>query len=54
MTKRVIFFDVLRCVAAVAVIGIHVLAPYRQELGNIPFSERLITFTAVTNNGMTK
>jgi surface polysaccharide O-acyltransferase-like enzyme len=51
MTKRVIFFDLLRCVAAVAVIGIHVLAPYRQELGNIPFSEWL---TAVTINGISR
>ncbi|NOI78842.1 acyltransferase family protein [Vibrio coralliilyticus] len=39
MRDRVLFFDLLRCVAAVAVIAIHVLAPYRQELGSIPFSE---------------
>ncbi len=51
MTKRVIFFDLLRCVAAVAVIAIHVLAPYRQELGVIPFSEWL---TAVTVNGISR
>lgn len=36
MTQRVIFFDLLRCVAAIAVIAIHVLAPYRHELGSIP------------------
>ncbi|MFH4621365.1 acyltransferase [Vibrio furnissii] len=51
MTKRIIFFDMLRCVAAVAVIGIHVLAPYRQELGTIPLSEWL---TAVTVNGLSR
>lgn len=33
MRERVLFFDLLRCVAAVAVIAIHVLAPYRNELG---------------------
>jgi len=38
-TKRVMFFDLMRCVAAVAVIAIHVLAPYRHELGNIPYGE---------------
>ncbi len=50
-TKRVMFFDLMRCVAAVAVIAIHVLAPYRHELGNIPYGEWL---TAVTVNGMTR
>lgn len=39
MRERVLFFDLLRCVAAVAVIAIHVLAPYRHELGQIPFGE---------------
>jgi len=39
MRERVLFFDLLRCVAAVAVIAIHVLAPYRDELGQIPFGE---------------
>lgn len=38
MNQRVFFFDLLRCVAAVAVIAIHVLAPYRNELGVISFS----------------
>ena len=39
MRERVLFFDLLRCVAAVAVIAIHVLAPYRNELGVIPFDQ---------------
>lgn len=51
MTKRVIFFDLLRCVAAVAVIAIHVLAPYRFELGEIPFEHWV---TAVSVNGLTR
>ncbi|MCL1142456.1 acyltransferase [Shewanella gaetbuli] len=41
MRQRVLFFDLLRCVAAVAVIAIHVLAPYRTELGIIPMDEWL-------------
>lgn len=51
MRERVLFFDLLRCVAAVAVIAIHVLAPYRNELGVIPFNE---WFTAVATNGVTR
>ncbi|MGY3571027.1 acyltransferase [Vibrio paucivorans] len=51
MRQRVLFFDLLRCVAAVAVIAIHVLAPYRNELGVIPFNE---WFTAVGVNGVTR
>ncbi|WP_159657616.1 acyltransferase [Vibrio atypicus] len=51
MKERVLFFDLLRCVAAVAVIAIHVLAPYRQELGVIPFNEWL---TAVATNSVTR
>ena len=51
MTKRVIFFDLMRCVAAVAVIAIHVLAPYRELQNSIPYGEWL---TAVTVNGMTR
>ncbi|ANU37998.1 acyltransferase [Vibrio scophthalmi] len=39
MRERVRFFDLLRCVAAIAVIAIHVLAPYRNELGVIPFDQ---------------
>ncbi|MDF2155895.1 acyltransferase [Vibrio sp. CAU 1672] len=41
MRERVLFFDLLRCVAAVAVIAIHVLAPYRHELGAIPLEHWL-------------
>ncbi len=51
MAKRVIFFDLMRCVAAVAVIAIHVLAPYRELLGTIPYGEWL---TAVSVNGITR
>lgn len=51
MRERVLFFDLLRCVAAVAVIAIHVLAPYRHELGVIPFGE---WFTAVATNSVSR
>ncbi|MGC9400849.1 acyltransferase [Vibrio genomosp. F10 str. 9ZC157] len=51
MRERVQFFDLLRCVAAVAVIAIHVLAPYRHELGSIPFDQWL---TAVSINGVSR
>lgn len=51
MRQRVLFFDLLRCVAAVAVIAIHVLAPYRHELGVIPFEQ---WWTAVAVNGVTR
>lgn len=51
MTKRVIFFDLLRCVAAIAVIAIHVLAPYRQMMGTIPDPQWI---SAVTINGLSR
>lgn len=51
MRERVLFFDLLRCVAAVAVIAIHVLAPYRELLGTIPFSHWA---TAVSINSVTR
>lgn len=51
MRERVQYFDLMRCVAAIAVIAIHVLAPYRQLLGDIPFGEWL---TAVTVNGISR
>ncbi|RTZ13784.1 acyltransferase [Vibrio aquaticus] len=51
MRERVLFFDLLRCVAAIAVIAIHVLAPYRHELGVIPFGEWA---TAVGVNSVTR
>ncbi|UXI01381.1 acyltransferase [Photobacterium sp. TY1-4] len=35
MREKVVFFDVLRCVAALAVVTIHVLGPYREQLGVI-------------------
>lgn len=49
--NRVLFFDLLRSVAAIAVVAIHVLAPYRHELGYIPFEHWL---TAVTVNGFSR
>ncbi|MGL5336136.1 MAG: acyltransferase [Enterovibrio sp.] len=39
MKERVFFFDLLRCVAAIAVVAIHVLAPYRQALNEISFGQ---------------
>ncbi|MDA0150318.1 acyltransferase [Vibrio sp. LaRot3] len=51
MAQRIRFFDLLRCVAAVAVIAIHVLAPYRDALGQIPFNQ---WFTAVGINSITR
>ncbi|HHI5411907.1 TPA: acyltransferase [Vibrio metoecus] len=51
MPQRVFFFDLLRAIAAVAVIAIHVLAPYRDRLGELPFVEWLI---AVTVNGASR
>ncbi|MCK6265739.1 acyltransferase family protein [Vibrio sp. ZSDE26] len=51
MRERVQFFDLLRCVAAVAVIAIHVLAPYRHELGSIPFDQWV---TAIGVNGISR
>ncbi|KLV07378.1 membrane protein [Photobacterium aquae] len=35
MREKIQFFDVLRCMAAVAVVVIHVLGPYREQLGQI-------------------
>lgn len=51
MKQRVFFFDLLRCVAAVAVIAIHVLGPYREQLGVIPLGEWL---TAVSVNSVSR
>ncbi len=51
MEKRVFFFDLLRCVAAIAVIAIHVLAPYRHEVDAIPFNEWA---TAIAVNGISR
>ncbi len=37
MAQRVLFFDLLRCVAAIAVVLIHALGPYRHLMGDISF-----------------
>lgn len=49
--EKVVFFDVLRCVAAVAVVTIHVLGPYREQLGIISDSGWL---TAITVNSFSR
>ncbi len=51
MKQRVLFFDLARCVAAVAVIAIHVLGPYRQLLGEIPFQD---WFFAISVNSVSR
>ncbi|CAM4235104.1 acyltransferase [Vibrio neonatus] len=51
MRQRVLFFDLARCVAAIAVIAIHVLAPYRYQFGVIPFDE---WFTAISINSVSR
>ncbi|KAB2825045.1 acyltransferase [Aliivibrio finisterrensis] len=48
---RVFFFDLLRCIAAIAVVAIHVLAPYRHELNSIPFDQWA---TAVSVNSVSR
>lgn len=35
LRQKIYFFDLLRCVAAIAVVVIHVLGPYREQLGSI-------------------
>ncbi|NLS11844.1 acyltransferase [Vibrio sp. SM6] len=49
--QHIFFFDLLRCVAALAVLVIHALAPYRHELGVIPFDDWA---TAITLNGFSR
>ncbi|USD65382.1 acyltransferase [Vibrio sp. SCSIO 43136] len=39
MSNRIFFFDLLRFVAAIAVVAIHALGPYRHLLGEIPTPE---------------
>lgn len=39
MAQRVLFFDLLRCVAAFAVVLIHALGPYRHLMGEIPWAD---------------
>ncbi|CCN35301.1 putative acyltransferase [Vibrio nigripulchritudo SO65] len=41
MQQRVFYLDLLRCVAAIAVVAIHVLGPYRHMLGDAPLSHWL-------------
>ncbi|MBD1559356.1 acyltransferase family protein [Vibrio sp. S9_S30] len=47
MQQRIFYFDLLRCIAAVAVVAIHVLGPYRHLLGDAPMGHWL---SAVTVN----
>lgn len=49
--KHIFFFDAMRCCAALAVIIIHALAPYRHQLGNIPMGEWI---TAISINGFSR
>ncbi|MGF1699805.1 acyltransferase [Photobacterium makurazakiensis] len=51
MRDKVVFFDVLRCVAAVAVVVIHVLGPYRELFGEISSSSWI---TATTFNSFSR
>ncbi|MFA1562282.1 acyltransferase [Aliivibrio fischeri] len=51
MMGRVFFFDLLRCIAAIAVVAIHVLAPYRHELNVIPLEQWA---SAVTINSLSR
>ncbi len=49
--EHVWFFDLLRCLAAIAVVAIHVLGPYREQLGQIPFTDWSV---AVLVNGASR
>ncbi len=49
--ERIFYFDAMRCLAALAVIVIHVLRPYRHELGQIPMADWV---TAITANGFSR
>jgi len=49
--KKVMFIDLLRCVAPIAVVVIHVLGPYREQLGEIPDSEWI---TAISFNSFSR
>jgi len=48
MPQRFLFFDLLRCIAAITVVAIHVLTPYKYQLGELPVHE---WFTAIAVNG---
>ncbi|WP_104400950.1 acyltransferase [Vibrio penaeicida] len=45
MQQRIFYFDLLRCIAAVAVVAIHVLGPYRHLLGETPIGHWLGAIT---------
>ncbi|MGR5243012.1 acyltransferase [Photobacterium damselae] len=49
--KKIWFFDLLRCIAAIAVVIIHVLGPYREQLGQIPQFDWI---TAITFNSFSR
>ncbi|WP_299017296.1 acyltransferase [uncultured Photobacterium sp.] len=51
MRQKIVYFDVMRCVAAIAVVVIHVLGPYRDQLGAIPDSSWI---TAITFNSFSR
>ncbi|MDX1302722.1 acyltransferase [Photobacterium sp.] len=51
MREKVWFFDLLRCLAAVAVVVIHVLGPYRDQLGVITDNEWI---TAISFNSFSR
>jgi surface polysaccharide O-acyltransferase-like enzyme len=41
-SERVFYFDLLRCLAALFVVGIHVLGPFRHQFGIIPFDHWVV------------
>lgn len=49
--QRIFYFDLLRCIAAVAVVAIHVIGPFRAEVGHISFDQWGI---AVGLNGVSR
>ncbi|MGF1769093.1 acyltransferase family protein [Enterovibrio makurazakiensis] len=51
MQKKVFYIELLRVVAAIAVIAIHVLGPYRYIVGDIPVSDWL---SAISINGASR
>ncbi|ELR64071.1 hypothetical protein C942_03152 [Photobacterium marinum] len=51
MRQKIVYFDLMRCVAAVAVVVIHVLGPYREQLGIIADSS---WFTAISFNSFSR
>jgi surface polysaccharide O-acyltransferase-like enzyme len=51
LKKHIFFFDLLRTVAAIAVIVIHALGPFKHEFGQIPFFDWA---TAITFNSFSR